>query len=67
MVPVRALEAVNWSALAGTAHRVPVEVIGTGRRAADALTDGLVENFIFGALCRAALALADIGVDVLIG
>ena len=66
MVPVGAFEAVNWSALTSTAHGVPVEVVGAWRRAADALTDGLVENFIFSALFRATLAFTDIGVDVLI-
>ena len=66
MVPVRAWLAVNWRALASTAYGVPVEVVWALLRAADALTDRFVKNFIILAFFRAALALAHVGVHILI-
>lgn len=67
VVPVGAFFTMDGGALTCTANCVPVEVVRALSWAADARTDGLVENFIILALLRTALALAHVSIDVLIG
>lgn len=64
LVPVEAWSAVHWCTGTLAVHRVPVEVVWTLHRAADALADCFVENFIFTAFCGRTLALANVSVQI---